>query len=399
MNECNRGLSSAAGNGPPARSAHSLAGVVAATLLLCLGLPACAPAANLQLELTVEGLVRPVDMVSAPGDSRLYIVEQPGRVRVLEGGRLRGEPFLDISALTSRGNEQGLLSIAFHPRYRSNGLFFVNYTDTGGNTNVVRYRALPGGRSADAASAKRILFVEQPYSNHNGGHLLFGPDSMLYIPLGDGGSGGDPRHNGQDTHAWLGKLLRIDVDHGTPYAIPRDNPFADGKQGRPEVWAYGLRNPWRISFDSGLLYIADVGQNQWEEVDVAPANKAGINYGWNLWEGSHAYSKGGAMSDRTMPLGVEHWPPAVEYSHSEGCSVIGGGVYHGSIAALRGHYVYADECSGWIETFKWKHGRAEQRARWHTSRHISPNAFGVDARGEMYVLDMGGKIYRLAGIR
>ena len=381
------------------RRPSALPGVVIAALLLCLASPACAPAAQLELERTVDGLERPVDLVTAPGDARLYIVEQPGRIRVVENGKLREEPFLDISALTSRGNEQGLLGMAFHPRYRSNGYVFVNYTGVDGNTNVVRYRALPGGRRLDPATATLILSVDQPYANHNGGHLLFGPDSMLYIPLGDGGSGGDPKGNGQNTHAWLGKLLRIDIDHGTPYAIPRDNPFADGKRGRPEVWAYGLRNPWRIAFDAGQLYIADVGQNRWEEVDVAPANKPGINYGWNLLEGTHTYDKGGSGKDRGAPAGLGTWPPAVEYPHSEGCCVIGGGVYHGSIAALRGHYIYSDACSGWIASFVWKHGQAEQRARWRTSRHITPNAFGVDARGEMYVLDMGGKVYRLAALK
>lgn len=373
---------------------------VAAVALLVPGLAApCAAAPQLELELVVRGLERPVDLAVAPGGTRLYIVEQRGRIRVVENGRLREQPFLDIVDRVSHANEQGLLGLAFHPRFASNGLLFVNYTDRDGNTNVVRYRVSRDGRVADPATAKRILFVKQPYANHNGGQLLFGPDSMLYVPLGDGGSGGDPHGNGQNLSTLLGKLLRIDVDHGSPYAIPAGNPFARGG-GRPEIWAYGLRNPWRVAFDSGLLYIADVGQDQWEEVDVSPARQAGINYGWNWYEGDHAFrTRGSWFGDGAPPLrSALNWP-AVEYSHVDGCSVIGGRVYRGSVAGLRGLYFYADECGGWIESFRWRNGRVEERTRWRAEPLATPTAFGVDARGELYVLDLVGRVFRIAGAR
>ena len=367
----------------------------AAALLGWMTSPACAPAAQLVLVRVADGLTRPVDLVAAPGDARSFIVEQPGRIRVLQNGVLRPEPFLDITRLTSRGNEHGLLSVAFHPRFAANGLLFVNYTDRDGNTNVVRYRVTPDRQAADPATATRILSVVQPYSNHNGGHLLFGPDSMLYIALGDGGSGGDPHGNGQNRSTLLGKLLRIDVDHGAPYAIPRDNPFAV-RGGRPEIWAWGLRNPWRIAFDSGWLYIADVGQNAWEEVDVAAAADAGVDYGWNLFEASHPYHASPPPLPRDT---VAVRGPAIEYPHRDGCCVIGGRVYRGPVAALRGLYFYADQCSGWIETFRWHDRRAEARTRWRTGVHLEPVAFGQDARGDLYVLDLGGKVYRIAGVR
>jgi len=361
--------------------------------LLAVVSPACAPAAEILLERVADGLARPVDLVTASGDARIFIVEQPGWVRVVEHGRLRREPFLDVSDRVSHGNEQGLLSLAFHPRYRTNGLLYVNYTDRDGNTNVVRYRVLPDRSAVDPATATRILFVPQPYANHNGGHLLFGPDSMLYIPLGDGGSGGDPHGNGQNLGTLLGKLLRVDVDHGTPYSIPPDNPFVHRRDARPEIWAYGLRNPWRIAFDAGRLYIADVGQNQWEEVDVAPEREAGVDYGWNLFEGNHVYA------GHAAPARVALRSPVVEYSHREGCCIIGGRVYHGSVEALRGMYLYSDECSGWIAGFRWRQGRAADPARWRPSASLSPTAFGEDARGELYILDLGGKVYRIAGVR
>jgi glucose/arabinose dehydrogenase len=371
--------------------------------LVLLALAGCAvsgtAAPRLDLELAVGGLERPVDLVTAPGDSRLYIVEQRGRIRVVDHGRLRREPFLDISDRVSNGNEQGLLSLAFHPRFASNGQLFVNYTDRDGNTNVVRYRVSADRRIADPATATRILFVDQPYANHNGGHLLFGPDSMLYVPLGDGGSAGDPHGNGQNLGVLLGKLLRIDVDHGSPYSVPADNPFVRTRGARPEIWAYGLRNPWRIAFDSGDLYIADVGQNRWEEVDVAPALRGGIDYGWNEYEGNHEFRGSRSWLGRSAPPRAERRGPVIEYSHSDGCCVIGGLVYRGPVMALRGLYFYADECGAWIETFRWRNGRAEDRTRWRTDKLTSPTAFGVDARGELYVLDLSGSVFRIAGVR
>jgi len=368
-------------------------GIGIATLLagLALSLPACTSSgAELVLEPVASGLHIPVDLQSLPGDPRLFVVEKVGTIRIIEGGRVLPEPFLDIHDQVSRSNEQGLLGLAFHPDFARNGLLFVNYTDRNGDTRVVRYHVAPDGRHVDPSSRTVILGVDQPYVNHNGGQVIFGPDGMLYIPLGDGGSGGDPHGNGQNLGTLLGKLLRVDVDRRTPYAIPPDNPFVGTPGARPEIWAYGLRNPWRIAFDSGLVYIADVGQDDWEEVDVQPSKRGGLNYGWNLVEGSHPFH-GGATASTIAPV--------VEYSHHEGCSVTGGRVYHGPIESLRGLYFYGDYCAGWIETFRYAGGRAAERTRWRVSHKASITAFGEDSNRQLYVLDFGGHVYRIAGVR
>ena len=369
------------------RLALLLAGVVAAA-------PSCSRGAELQTKVVVSGMSRPVDLTVAPGDPRLFIVEQIGRIRILDNGKLRTEPFLDLRGQVSGGNEQGLLGMAFHPHYRDNGFVFVNYTDRHGDTHVVRYHVRADRNAVDPASATTILFVRQPYSNHNGGQLLFGPDGMLYVPLGDGGKGGDPHRNGQNLGALLGKILRLDVDHGSPYAIPPDNPFVHRAGARPEVWAYGLRNPWRVAFDptGEWLYIGDVGQDQWEEVDVAPVKRGGLDYGWNGWEGTHRYDT--SVTIDPPPLG-----PALDYPHANGCCVIGGRVYRGSVAALRGLYFYADECGGWLASFRWNGSAAVERVTWTTAPRITPTAFGEDAAGELYVLDLGGKVLRITGTR
>ncbi len=361
--------------------------------LACLA-PAFVRAADLRLTLVASGLRRPVDLCSAPGDPRLFVVEQPGRIRIVENGKVKTPPFLDLTGLVSRANEQGLLGLAFHPRYAENGLLFVNYTDTDGATQVVRYKVRADRQAADPASARRILTVEQPYSNHNGGQVLFGPDGMLYIPLGDGGSGGDPHGNGQNLRTLLGKILRIDVDRGSPYAIPADNPFATRKDARPEIWAYGVRNPWRIAFDptGTKLFVADVGQNEWEEVNVAPARRGGINYGWKAYEGTHVY-------DRNTRIDPAPWVPILDYSHKGACCVIGGHVYRGSVPSLRGLYFYADECGGWIESFRERNLRSTELTHWTLNQHLTPTAFGEDAKGELYVLDLGGKVFRITGAR
>jgi hypothetical protein len=365
---------------------------VAALLSLAgLALPSCMAAAELDLRLVTDRLERPVDLVGVPGSDRIYVVEQVGRVRLIEGGRLLHQPVLDIRRLVSRGNEQGLLGIALHPRFEDNGLLFVNYTDREHATHVVRYRIAAGGRAIDPGSRLEVLYVPQPYSNHNGGQVLFGPDGMLYVPLGDGGAGGDPHGNGQNLGTLLGKLLRIDVDRGSPYAVPSDNPFVGRRGARPEIWAYGLRNPWRIAFDRGLLYIGDVGQNRWEEVDVVSARQAGINYGWNHFEGSHAY--------RGRPDAAGMQMPVLEYGRGDGCTVIGGLVYRGPVARLRGLYFYADHCQGWIESLRFRGGRVTERTRWRVPRGLEPTAFGEDAAHHLYVLDLGGAVYRVAGAR
>ena len=264
------------------------------TLIGC-GSAAAPPGSQVQLAVQVvaSGLESPVYLTAPPGDARLFVVEQPGRIRIVKDGQLLAQPFLDIQSVVRSGGERGLLSVAFHPRYGANGYFYVDYTDQDGNTQVVRYSVTAGNPDlAEASSARTILSVAQPFANHNGGLLAFGPDGMLYVGMGDGGSGGDPMGNGQNLNTLLGKLLRIDVDGGDPYAVPADNPFAGERGIRGELWAFGLRNPWRYSFDraSGLLYIADVGQNAWEEVDVSPAASAARNYGWNTMEGTHCYA-------------------------------------------------------------------------------------------------------------
>jgi len=241
--------------------------VAIATVAVAGATPADTPARGIRLTRFASGLDRPVGFVIAPGDDRIYIVEQPGRIRVIERGTVRRAPFLDLTdRVGTNGSERGLLGLAFHPRYAENGFLYVDYTDRHGDTRVERYTVRPDRATADPASARLVLEQDQPYANHNGGDLVFGPDGMLYVCFGDGGSGGDPGNRAQNLGTLLGKLLRLDVDHGDPYAIPRDNPFVGRAGARGEIWAWGLRNPWRIAFDppSGLLYIADVGQNLWE---------------------------------------------------------------------------------------------------------------------------------------
>ena len=349
-------------------------------------------ARGLKLDLVAEGFRSPVYLTAPAGDSRLFVVEQPGRVRVIQGGRVLARPFLDISGDVSFGGERGLLGLAFHPRYAQNGLFFLNYTDRSGDTRIERFRVGRDPNVADVASRKLVLRVEQPYSNHNGGHVLFGEDGMLYVGMGDGGSGGDPHGNGQDRSTLLGDLLRLDVDRGDPYAIPPDNPFAGQRGMRGEIWAWGLRNPWRFCFDAeeDLLYIADVGQNRWEEIDVVPSRRGGLNFGWNRMEGAHCYRAPGC--DQRGLTG-----PAVEYGHDDGCSITGGFVYRGrAMPDLRGHYFYADYCSGWVRSFRWREGRATDHREWELGRVGAVTSFGLDSSGEIHVLVESGRVFRLA---
>jgi glucose/arabinose dehydrogenase len=348
------------------------------------------------LRAIVENLDSPVGIVD-PGDGseRLFIVEQPGKILLLKSGALSPEPFLDISSSVSNGSEQGLLGLAFHPDYANTGIFVIDYTDVDGNTNIVRYQVdAQNPDLADPASAETLLFIDQPYPNHNGGQLQFGPDGFLYIGMGDGGSQGDPNENGQNTNALLGKILRIDVDNPTgdlPYGIPADNPFADGSAGAPEVFIYGVRNPWRFSFDAdGALYIGDVGQNSWEEIDYLPAGgRAGANLGWNLMEGTHCYATDPCDSDNLVK-------PVFEYSHDVGgCSVTGGVVIQGDIIpSLDGVYVFGDYCTGLL----WGLAR-DANGDWQASDPIetglSISSFGQGPDGETYVVDLNGAIYQM----
>lgn len=350
---------------------------------------------ELRLVSVAGGLTAPVHLTAPPGDARLFVVEQPGRIRIIENGALRGEPFLDITANVGSGGERGLLGLAFHPDYASNGYFFVDYTDRGGDTRIERYRVSPDPNRADPASAKLILTVQQPFANHNGGLVAFGPDGMLYIGLGDGGSGGDPLGHGQNRGTLLGSLLRIDADGGDPYAIPAGNPFVGQAGARPEIWAYGLRNPWRFAFDreAGMLYIADVGQNRLEEINAVSTSTAGINFGWNVMEGTECYA-GPGCSTAGLTL------PVLEYDHGEGCSVTGGMVYRGdALPVLNGHYFYADFCRGWIRSFRLENGSPRDQREWPLGDVGQILSFGEDSAGELYVLATSGgqgTVYRIA---
>ncbi|HVF40223.1 MAG TPA: PQQ-dependent sugar dehydrogenase [Gemmatimonadaceae bacterium] len=353
-------------------------------------------ATTLQLSRVGSKFNDPVHLAVPPGDSRLFIVEQEGRIRVVKNGTTLEQPFLDISRRVRSGGEQGLLSMAFHPGYRANGYFYVNFTDLQGDTHVERFKVSANPDVADPSSAKLIITVDQPYSNHNGGLVMFGPDGMLYVGMGDGGSGGDPHNNGQNPQALLGKMLRLDVNRGDPYAIPADNPFANGSSGRREIWAVGLRNPWRFSFDKsdGLLYVADVGQSGAEEITVVPANRAGVNYGWKIMEGADCYGSG---SCRRQGLQV----PALTYGRSGGaCSVTGGIVYRGrKIPALAGHYFYSDYCAGWVRSFRYQNGTVTDRREWKTDDIGNVTSFAEDTAGEMYIVAHGGSIFRVDGVR
>ena len=347
--------------------------------------------------LVATGFESPVDIQFPPdGTGRMFIVEQPGRIRIATTTGLATGPFLDISdRVNSRGNEQGLLGLAFHPRYAENGLFFVNYTDHNSHNVIARFRAGADPSLADASSEMILLSIDDPYANHNGGVLTFGPDGYLYAGLGDGGSANDPFGNGQNTGTLLGKILRLDVDRADPYAIPQDNPFAQGG-GSPEVWAYGLRNPWRMSFDTatGELYIADVGQGQWEEIDYLPAAASGANFGWNLREGAHEFA--GAP-----PAGAKLIDPIAEYSHSEGgCSVTGGYVYRGRMAEWNGLYLFGDFCSGKLWGLLMRQDASgpewERQLLYETGANIT--TFGQDSNREVYLADRSGTIYRLEAL-
>ncbi len=339
------------------------------------------------------GLARPLLLTNAnDGSNRMFIVEQAGYIWVMENGQILTQPFLDISGIVnSTSNERGLLGLAFHPQYAENGQFYVNYSNVDGDTVVARYKVLEANANvADPSSASFVIQIDQPYSNHNGGDLAFGPDGYLYIGMGDGGSQGDPQGNGQNPQALLGKMLRLDVDSAEPYAAPPDNPYATDPTIAPEIWALGLRNPWRFSFDrlTGDLYIADVGQNLWEEINFQPAGQGGVNYGWNIMEASVRYSG--------EPVKEGLTPPFAEYSHAQGgCSVTGGYVYRGAeIPALNGVYFYGDYCSGII----WSSFRNAEGA-WQTNIFMDTNysisSFGEDEMGELYLVNQGGSILKL----
>lgn len=352
------------------------------------------PPVVLGLEEVASGLSDPLYLTAPAGDSRLFVVEQRGRIRVIKNGQLLPTPFLDITSREATGSEQGLLSVAFHPSYASNGFFYINFKDFDRVTRIERYSVSSSPDVADEGSSKLILSFSQPFPNHNGGLNLFGPDGMLYIGTGDGGSAGDPDGNGQNLGSLLGKILRIDVDHGDPYAIPADNPFVGRAGARAEIWAYGLRNPWRFSFDKrgGVLYVADVGQDRFEEVNVVPSTAGGINYGWNTMEGSSCYAA--ASCSQT---GLQ--PPVLVYDHSSGCSVTGGYAYRGSITnGLIGHYFYSDYCAGFLKSFLYQKGVATDQRTYAVGSIGFTTSFGEDSSGELYMTSSNGRVYRIVRI-
>jgi len=331
----------------------------------------------------------PVHLAAPVGDPRLFVVEQEGRIRIVRDETLVEQPFLDISHRVASGGERGLLSVAFHPDFKANGSLFVNFTDLDGTTRIERYQVSSDPDIADPQSSSLLLSIEQPYANHNGGHLLFGPDGYLYVGVGDGGRGGDPLGSGQDRETLLGTILRLDVDGALPYGIPPDNPWADHASFRPEIWAWGLRNPWRLAFDApaDLLYVADVGQNSREEVNVVAAGAAGLNFGWNTMEGTDCFERATCSQDGLVL-------PAVEYDHSSGCSVTGGEVYRGSrIPEVQGLYFYSDYCNGWLRSFRFENGVAVDHREWDVGAIGSVVSFGTDGVGELYALSRAG-VYR-----
>lgn len=343
------------------------------------------------LELVTGGLTAPVYATSPVADPRLFIVEQNGIIRVMRNGGILPAPFLDLRDRVLYRGEQGLLGLAFDPDFRASNRFFVSYTTGDGALRIERYQAIERTDRADPNTAELVLQIPQPFDNHNGGQISFGPDGMLYVGVGDGGGGGDPEGNGQDPGTLLGAILRLDVTVALPYAVPKDNPFAASPGGRPEVWAYGLRNPWRFSFDpeTETLFIGDVGQNRWEEIDAVPAEEGGLNFGWNVMEGAECFAAAGCRRDGLVL-------PVLTYDHDHGCSVTGGYVYRGSrVPALRGRYVYSDFCEGDIRTFALTDGIAADTLTLAIPRAGRVTSFGVDAEGELYFMTTGGGLYRL----
>jgi len=371
------------------------------TLLFLLALTACngfldqsKPPTGVPSLFLVGTFNNPVYVAAPPGDSaRLFVVEQGGTIRVLHHDTTRTRPFLDISNRVLSGGERGLLSVAFHPQYATNGRLYVYYTNLNGDIRIVRFNVSSDPDSADRATADTVLKIPHPVNaNHNGGQLQFGPDGMLYAGTGDGGGAGDTAGNAQNKHALLGKLLRLDVSGASSYTIPVDNPGQSDTSFAPEVWSYGLRNPWRFSFDrqTGDLYIADVGQDHWEEVDVAPTGVQlgrGANYGWNIMEGNHCY-----LSANCSTTGLIL--PITEYIHAFGaCSITGGYVYRGSaLPDLVGNYFYADYCNGSVWSIRYP---GSGPADWTSilTPGSSVSSFGEDARAELYIVQLTGPVY------
>lgn len=356
-----------------------------------------APTVDLALQPIASNLSSPVHLASPSNDDRLFIVEQPGRIRIVQNGALAQTPFLDIRTKVLSGGEQGLLSVAFHPSYSTNRHFFVYYTDKNGDIQIERYTALQSSPNvADPASAWSILNIPHPTnSNHNGGQLAFGPDGFLYIGTGDGGAGGDPPNNAQNRSVLLGKLLRIDVNPASsaPYTVPSSNPFVSTANARPEIWAYGLRNPWRFSFDrvGNVLYIADVGQNRKEEINAVASVQPGVNYGWRITEGSDCFSPPMLCDKSGLTLPVHEYPTA-----DGNCAVTGGFAYRGSaIPQIAGLYFFSDYCKGGLRSFRLVNGAATDVREWNAGVGGAITSFGEDRNRELYVISHGGTVGKL----
>lgn len=343
-------------------------------------------AQEFELQQFATGFSSPIGIANA-GDDRLFVIQQGGQIRILNAdGTINQTPFLNVSSIISSGGERGLLGLAFHPDYETNGRFFINYTNSAGNTVIARYEVSDNPDIAETTGTV-ILTIDQPFSNHNGGDIHFGPDGYLWISMGDGGSGGDPNNNGQNINSLLGKMLRINVD-GDGYTSPADNPFV-GTDGADEIWSYGLRNAWRFSFDreTGDVWIADVGQNAIEEINHEPSTAAGLNYGWRCYEGNNTYNNSGCAAQETMTF------PVATYNHSGGrCSITGGYVYRGSMYPnLTGKYFFADYCSGevgWVDS--------DHNLEFLTDTNYFIPAFGEGADGELYVAG-NSSIYKIIG--
>ena len=361
--------------------------------------PPPATSNSLRLQTVTAVLSSPVFLTAPTGDvGRLFIVEQGGLIRILNSldGTPRATPFLDVSGLIVTGGEQGLLGMAFDPNYAGNGRFYIYYTNTAGDIVIARYGVSSNPDIANAGAQAILKTIAHPTNqNHNGGMLAFGPDGCLYAGIGDGGgSSGDPNGNAQNTNSLLGKILRLDPETGS--ACGTDNPFANGTGGAPEVWSFGLRNPWRFSFDrsTGVLYIGDVGQDQREEVDavVGPNAGQGVNFGWNIMEGFACFNPPSGCNSSGLT------PPILDYSHDAGaCSVTGGYVYRGTLnPAVNGSYFYADYCAGFVRSFQLQGGRPSSQNTWPL---LSPGgqitSFGEDARGELYILTQTGGLSRI----
>jgi glucose/arabinose dehydrogenase len=347
---------------------------------------------DLELELIASGFSSPLELKHA-GDDRLFVAERGGQIKILNpNGSVNPTPFLNISSIITSGGERGLLGLAFHPDYANNGHFYVYYINLSGNTQISRFTVSSDPDVADPASELQMLSFNQPFTNHNGGHLAFGPDGMLYIASGDGGSGGDPQNNSQNLTNLLGKLLRLDVDAAAPY-IPADNPFISNSAALDEIWAYGLRNPWKFSFDPDTddLWIADVGQNAWEEINREASTAAGLNYGWRCYEGNAPYNTTGCppQNELTFPLAVY-----ANTGFSGRCSVTGGYVYRGTeYPAIQGLYFFADLCSDEIGTVN-----PNGTLTFHGALGaFDITSFGVDVDENLYVVAFGGggSVYKL----